>query len=203
MRGTWLTSARRPPSPTLAELSAESEIAVRGELTRDRLRALMREIGKTAPPGVSYRVYLVGGGTAVLTGWRSQTIDADLFSEQEEVFRDIQAIKERLDVNVEFVRPEHFVPELAGSADRHVFIETIGPVAFYHYDPYAQILSKVVRGFHRDVEDAGHFIKSGMVEPERLRSLVAQIPDSAYSRYPSLSPAAVRKVVDDFLSHAL
>ena len=160
----------------------------------------MREIAKTAPRGGPYRVYLVGGGTAVLAGWRPSSVDADLFSEQEQVFRDIQRIKERLDVNVEFARPEQFVPELEGTADRHVFIETIGPVSYYHYDPYAQTLSKVVRGFRRDVEDAGHFISSGMVDPDRLRALVEQIPSSSYFRYPNLSRAAVKEAVDQFLS---
>ena len=111
--------------------------AVRNELTRDRLRVLMREIATSAPPGDAYRVYLVGGGTAVLAGWRRSSVDVDLFSDQEEVFRDIQRIKERLRINIEFARPEHFVPGLPGSELRHVFIETNGPVSFYHYDPYA------------------------------------------------------------------
>lgn len=160
----------------------------------------MQEIAKTAPRKGLYRVYLVGGGTAVYAGWRPASIDADLFSDQEEVFREIQRIKERLQVNVEFARPEHFVPGLPGSADRHVLLETIGPVSFYHYDPYTQVLAKVVRGFGRDVEDAGHFLRSGMVEPGRLRTLVAQIPESSYARYPSLSRAAVASAVESFLS---
>jgi len=186
------------PAPRLAAGGA----AVRNELTRDRLRALMREIATSAPSGGAYRVYLVGGGTAVLAGWRRSSVDVDLFSDQEEVFRDIQRIKERLRINIEFARPEHFVPELPGSELRHVFIETNGPVGFYHYDPYAQALAKIVRGFRRDVEDARQFIQSGMVEPDRLRSLVAQIPESAYSRYPSLSPVGVTKAVADFLARA-
>jgi hypothetical protein len=172
---------------------------MRNELTRERLRALMQELARTAPRGKSHCVYLVGGGTAVYAGWRPASIDADLFSDHDEVFRDIQGIKERLQVNVEFARPEHFVPELPGTANRHVLIETIGPVTFYHYDPYAQILSKVVRGFARDVSDARQFIRSGMVDPDRLRTLVEAIPEAAYSRYPSLSRAAVLEAVGDFL----
>jgi hypothetical protein len=171
---------------------------MRRELTRERLRALLRAIAKAARGRGPYRVYIVGGGTAVLAGWRSQTLDADLYSEDEEVFRDIQRIKQRLDVNVEFARPEQFVPELPGTAERHVFLETIGPVSYYHYDPYAQTLAKLVRGFRRDLEDAGQFAARGMVDPKRLRALVARIPESAYARYPQLSAADVRQVVDDF-----
>jgi hypothetical protein len=173
---------------------------MRNELTRERLLALMKELGRTAPRKSSHRVYLVGGGTAVLLGWRHSSIDADLFSDQDDVFRDIQGIKERLNVNVEFARPEDFVPPLRGTETRHVLIESIGSVAFYHYDPYAQLFSKVVRGFQRDLEDARAFVKSGWVDPAQLRSLVKAIPDRAYAKYPSLSRAGVEKVVDDFLA---
>jgi hypothetical protein len=173
---------------------------VRDELTRDRLQALLREIARTAPRNRSFRVYLVGGGTAVLMGWRASSVDADLFSEQDAVFRDIQAIKERLNVNVELARPEHFVPPLPGTEDRHVFVEKIGRVSFLHYDPYAQILAKIVRGFARDLDDARHFLESGLVESRRLKALVGRIPAAAYSRYPQLTAKGVREAVEDFLA---
>lgn len=173
---------------------------VRRSLTRKGLRDLMRELARSAPRRGSYRVYFIGGGTAVLQGWRVSTIDADLCADKDEVFRDVQGIKERLQINIEFARPEDFVPALAGSADRHVFIETVGKVSFYHYDPYAQLLSKVVRGFNRDMQDVRSFLDSGMVDAERFRALVDDIPDTAYSKYPALSRHAVREAVDDFLS---
>lgn len=173
---------------------------MRAELTRERLRALMREIARTAPSRGTFRVYLVGGGTAVYAGWRDASIDADLHSDEDAVFRDVQDIKERLNVNVEFARPEQFVPPLAGSADRHVFLETEGRVSFFHYDPYAQVLAKIVRGFERDVSDARAFVRSGMVDPMRLRALVEAIPASAYAKYPHLSRTAVQRALDDFLA---
>ena len=172
---------------------------MRDEMTKDRLRQLMQEIARTAPRKGSYRVHLVGGATAVFSGWRASSVDADLFSEEEDVFRDIQGIKERLNANVEFARPEQLVPALRGSEDRHVFVDTIGNVSFFHYDPYAQVFAKIVRGFERDLDDAEQFVRSGMVDPQALRALVAAIPDAAYARYPALSPSAVREVVDAFL----
>ena len=175
---------------------------MRNELTRNRLRAVMREIARTASRGATYRVYFVGGGTAVYAGWRPSSIDVDLFSEEESVFRDIQGIKERLNVNIEFARPEQFVPALRGSANRHVFIETMGRVSYYHYDPYAQVLSKVVRGFERDLDDARQFARSGMVDTEKLRALVHAIPGSAYAKYPNLSQRAVLQAVEEFIADA-
>ena len=173
---------------------------VRRELTREGLRELMEELARTAPRGESFRVYVVGGGTAVLRGWRASTIDADLHSDQDGVFRDIQGIKTRLNLNVEYARPEHFVPPLTGSDDRHLFIDRVGSVDFYHYDPYAQLLSKVVRGFRKDLVDARHFVTSGMVDPQRFRELVHGVPESHYARYPNLSRDAVLEAVETFLS---
>jgi hypothetical protein len=160
----------------------------------------MAELARTAPAGKSFRVYLVGGATAVLAGWRTATIDADLSADDETVFGDVQGIKDRLRLNVEFARPEHFVPALAGSAGRHVFIERVGDVEFFHYDPYAQLLSKIVRGFRKDMLDAEGFVTSGMVDPSRFRALVAAIPDSEYLKHPNLSRAGVESAVDRFLS---
>jgi hypothetical protein len=173
---------------------------VRRELTGEALRELMQELSRTAPPGKSFCVYLVGGGTAVAAGWRNSTIDADLHADDEAVFRDVQGIKERLALNIEFVRPEHFVPPLDGSESRHVFVDRVGGVEFYHYDPYAQLLSKVVRGFRKDMLDADRFVTSGMVDPERFRELVVGIPDSAYARYPNLSRPGVEEAVEEFLA---
>jgi len=159
----------------------------------------MKELARCAPGRRSYRVYIVGGGTAVLAGWRESTIDADLASDDDAIFRDVQGMKERLQLNIEFARPEDFVPPLKGSGDRHVFIETIGRVTFYHYDPYAQLLSKVIRGFHRDMQDANEFVRSGMVDPAVFRTLVQGIPDRSFARYPTLTKQAVLDAVIDFL----
>jgi len=173
---------------------------MRHELTRDRMRELMNELARTAPPRELFRVYVVGGGTAVLAGWRAATIDADLYAEREQVMRDMQGIKNRLRLIIELVRPERFVPALAESAERHLFIERVGDIDFYHYDPYAQLLSKIVRGFRKDMLDAEQFVNSGMVDPRRFLDLVKAIPDSAYARYPNLSRPSVRAAVDEFLS---
>ena len=160
----------------------------------------MQELARSAPRRRSYRVFIVGGGTAVHLGWRESTIDAELYSDDESVFHDVQAIKERLQLNIEFARPEQFVPPLAGSEDRHVFIKTVGKVNFYHYDPCAQLLSKLVRGFNRDMEDARNFVAAGMVDLKRFRSLVRGIPEREFARYPALSREALDDAVDDFLT---
>jgi hypothetical protein len=69
---------------------------VRALADQARLREFMRELGAAAEQ--DGRVYFTGGATAVLMGWRSSTIDADirLVPESDAVFRAIPALKERL-----------------------------------------------------------------------------------------------------------
>ena len=172
---------------------------MRESVTRERLLGFMRRLAEAAPRGRHFRVFLVGGGTAVERGWRESTIDVDLYAADEAVFLDIQRIKETQRINIEFARPEHFVPPLAGAADRHLFIATFGGVSFFHYDPYSQVLSKVVRGFRRDLDDARRFTDTGLVDAARFRALVDAIPDSAFAKYPALSPQAIRDTVNAFI----
>jgi len=172
---------------------------MREEITKQRLVSLMKELARHAPRRGACRVYFVGGGTAVYLGWRRSSIGVDLYSDEEVVFRNIQQIKERLNINIEYARPEDFVPPLKGTSERHVVIDTVGAITFFHYDPYAQLLSKVVRGFQRDLDDARAFMNSEMVDPRQFWSLVAAIPDSAYARYPSLSRGGIENAVETFL----
>lgn len=172
---------------------------MRRRLTFEGLRELMLEIARHAPSDDPFRVFILGGATAVMAGWRESTIDADLYADDDAIFRDIQEVKELLEINVEFARPEHFVPALEGSASRHVFIDILGNVSFFHYDPYAQLLSKIVRGFDRDLFDGEHFLTSGMVDVDEFRALVEAIPEADYAKYPALSRDAVLGAVDQFL----
>jgi hypothetical protein len=61
-------------------------------------------------------MYLTGGATAVLEGWRASTVDIDVRFEpdSEEALRRIAALKEEIGVNVELASPLDFLPSLPG-----------------------------------------------------------------------------------------
>ena len=84
----------------------------------ERIRAFMRALGAEADAPV--RVYVTGGATAVLFGWRRSTIDVDIrvVPDRDRVFRAIPAIKERLRINVELASPLDFIPVPAGWEER-------------------------------------------------------------------------------------
>ncbi len=87
----------------------------------ERIRRLAIALGRAAAPGT--RVYLPGGVTAVLEGWRASTVDVDLRIEPEsdELLRTIARLKDELDINVELASPVDFPPKLPGWRERSRF----------------------------------------------------------------------------------
>jgi hypothetical protein len=147
------------------------------------------------------RVYLTGGATAVLLGWRQSTIDIDLkiFPDTDRLLRAIPALKEKLNINVELASPADFIPEIPGWEARSAFIMQDRDAAFYHYDFYAQALSKIERFHERDVHDVREMLERKLINPERLRKLFEAIVPSLY-RFPAISPEAFRRNLNAVLS---
>lgn len=143
------------------------------------------------------RIFLVGGATSVMLGWRTSTIDIDLkiIPESDEILRSLPVLKERLQLNIELASPGDFIPELPGWEDRSRFIQQEGKLSFYHYDFYAQALAKIERGHRRDREDVDQMIKNNLVDPVRLLQLFSAIEDHLYLA-PSLNPASFRRDVE-------
>jgi hypothetical protein len=163
-----------------------------------RLRAFMRALGESARN--ECRVYLVGGATAVLEGWRSETIDADVFvvPDSDALLQAIPRIKEDLGINVELVSPAHFIPELPGWEERSRFIDRHGRASFFHYDFYAQALAKIERGEVKDQADVAEMLKRGLIDAGRAWELFKRIEPMLY-RYPDLDPASFRRSVEGSL----
>jgi hypothetical protein len=155
----------------------------------------MEALGRAAKREV--RVYLVGGTTAVLLGWRATTIDLDLVMRPEDdtLLREIAALKESLQLNVELASPGDFLPIPEGWEDRSQFIAQIGKVAFYHYDLYGQALAKVERGHRQDLEDVKEMLTRGLIEPRKALDYFARLEPLLY-RFPAIHPPALRAAVE-------
>jgi uncharacterized nucleotidyltransferase DUF6036 len=150
------------------------------------------------------RLYLTGGSTAVVEGWRESTIDVDLRFEPEadELLRVLPGLKERLGVNIELASPPDFIPELPGWRERSPLLFREGSVAVHHFDLYSQALSKIERGFAQDLDDVGAMIERDLVEPARLRQLYEAIEPELY-RFPALDPVAFRRKLGAAVPQAL
>lgn len=170
---------------------------MRRRVTKEALDGFMDEIGRIARRPVS--LYLTGGASALLLGFRDSTIDIDLSGELESIFAEIPRIKERLQVNVETVKPTDFVPSLEGEASRHRFIRAAGKATFLHFDPYAQAFSKIVRGHVTDLADARALMAAGLVDRHRLLQLVKKVTNRDFARYTRLTRSSVEAAVESFV----
>ncbi len=173
---------------------------MRGLADAERLRRFLRELAREAEADADVAVYLTGGATAVLLGWRESTIDADILivPERDSLYRALPRLKEELQINVEIASPAHFIPELPGWRERSLLVERVGSVTFHHYDLYSQALAKIERGHAKDLADVAQLLDRGLVQPLRLRELFDAIEPQLY-RYPAVDPASFRKRLDDAL----
>ena len=125
-------------------------------------------------------------------------VDLKLDPEPPGAFEAIAQLKNELDLNVELVSPEQFLPLLPDWRSRSIFIEKHGQVEFFHYDFRMQALTKLARGYERDVADVRAMLDRGLVSREELTEALDAIrPDLI--RYPALDREAFEKRVDEIL----
>lgn len=163
-----------------------------------KVRALFRALGaRSTGPG---RVYVAGGATAVLIGWRDTTIDVDLKLDPEPpgAFAAIAAVKDQLDINVELASPDQFVPAVPGWRERSLHVETHGSVEFFHYDPVGQALAKIERSHARDLVDVTAMASRSLVDAAAITAAFESIRGDL-ERYPAIDVAAFEGKVRRFV----
>jgi hypothetical protein len=159
------------------------------------VRAFMRELATLSR--ATGRVYFTGGASAVLLGWRENTLDVDLkiIPDSGSVLTAIRDLKERLNINVEFASPDDFIPEVPGWQERSRFIVREQTLDFYHYDFYSQCLAKIERGHRKDFADVASMLSSGLVEKSKLRALFERI-EPELLKYPAIDPDDFRRALE-------
>lgn len=143
-------------------------------------------------------VYLTGGASAVIFGWRQSTLDIDLklIPDNDELLREIPRLKEALGLNLELASPADFIPVPDGWEERSPFIRSAGKLRFHHFDPVSQALSKAERGHALDRTDIAEMIGRGIVEPVAALAQFEQIEPLLY-RYPAIDPDSFRASVEE------
>jgi hypothetical protein len=171
---------------------------MRSNVDPQKIEQLMKALGNEARG--SGCIYFTGGASALLIGWRSSTVDIDirLDPEPQGIFQAIAKLKQELNINIELASPQDFLPTLPGWRDRSIFIGNHGQISFYHYDFTAQALSKLSRGFDRDIKDVKAMYEQKLFSLSKLRDCFeAIIPELI--RFPSLNPDVLRSRVENFI----
>jgi len=170
---------------------------MRPSVTTERLRDFMRMIATEARD--SGRIYIAGGASALIRGWREMTVDVDIkiVPENNRILRALPDVKERLNINIELASPADFVPPLPRWEERSPLIEQIDRVAFHHFDFYTQCLSKLERGHRKDLDDVASMVREKLVDPKKLLALFRDV-ESELFRYPAIDPPTLRASVEAF-----
>jgi hypothetical protein len=169
---------------------------VREVADRSRIEGFLAALARAATTDTT--VFLVGGTSAVLEGWRESTVDIDLVMQPESdaILRAIPELKERLYVNVELASPDQFLPVPSGWEDRSPFVKRIPPVTFRHYDFCAQALAKIERGHGRDIADVEAMLSRGLISRPAVRAMFSRMEPELY-RFPSIDAPSFRRAVDE------
>ena len=158
----------------------------------------MKALGRYARG--SGRIYFTGGASALLIGWRSSTVDIDIRLDPEPpgIFQAIAKLKRELNINIELASPQDFLPPLPGWRDRSVFIGKQGQISFYHYDFTAQALSKLSRGYDRDINDVQAMYEQKLFSLKELQDCFEAIAPELI-RFPSLDSDVLRSRINNFI----
>jgi hypothetical protein len=175
-----------------------ADVKMRSNVDPQKIEQLMKALGREARG--SGCIYFTGGASALLIGWRSSTVDIDIRLDPEPpgIFHAIAKLKQQLDINIELASPQDFLPPLPGWRDRSVFIGRQGEISFYHYDFTAQALSKLSRGYNRDIDDVQAMYKQKLFDLEKLRDCFEAI-EPELIRFPSLNPDVLRNRIEEFI----
>lgn len=169
---------------------------MRADVDCGRVQELLAALGRRlrAP----HTLYLIGGSSAVVVGWRPSTRDVDVRPEpdSDELLRALSDLKHELDINIELASPLDFLPELEGWRDRSPYVGTWGPLQVRHLDFLLQALAKLERGLDTDLDDVRSMLERGLVSATELHAGFEAMKTRIF-RFPAVDVARFeRRLVD-------
>ncbi len=150
-------------------------------LTKAEIVAFLQQLGQRYPQPAE--LYLIGGAALCLLGNARTTLDLDF------VGNDLPTVAERalgtlrgeletlaneLQIEVEAVPLEQFIPLPLDAHVRHHLIGQFGALRVFVFDPYSIALSKLDRGLPTDVQDIEFLLHQGVIERAKLAVVMEQ-----------------------------
>lgn len=127
-------------------------------------------------------LFLLGGSALNLLGSPRATMDIDYVGSDisKNAFqKSISSLAKELDLEIEPVPFDEFVPFGDKAEERHIHVGQFGRINVYIVDPYAIALSKLDRGFETDLEDVVFLIRRDFVALPTLESHIEQAAKKA------------------------
>ncbi|MCJ7657866.1 MAG: DUF6036 family nucleotidyltransferase [Anaerolineales bacterium] len=120
------------------------------------------------------KLYLLGGSALCFLGSPRRTVDIDcVVDNSTKEFKDtVEAVANKLQVEVEIISIDEFIPLPPNNTERHQNVEKFGRIEVYIYDPYSIALSKLARGFDTDIQDVLFLLQNGIIKLDTLTKFV-------------------------------
>lgn len=148
-------------------------------LSNEDIRNFLKEIDLLWADDVD--IYLIGGSALSMFGNTRPTVDIDFHMDTEhELAAKIETLSAERNVFVDIIEMHEFVPIPAGQETRHVFIDQIGSLKVYMYDPLSIALGKLGRAFEEDIEDIQFMVDKEMITLKQLEDVVEQTKPVAW-----------------------
>jgi hypothetical protein len=169
---------------------------MRPDVDRDRVHELLAALGRRVR--TPHTLYLVGGSSAVLIGWRPSTRDVDVRPEpdSDELLRALNELKDELDINIELASPLDFLPALDGWQDRSPYVGTWGTLQVRHLDFRLQALAKLERGLDTDLTDVQMMLERGLISATELQDGFAVMRPALF-RFPGVDVGRFEARLED------
>lgn len=166
------------------------------EITISQIYTLLIEVGDRYPQPAT--LTLLGGSALRLLGSPRPTLDIDYVGhdlQKNDLQRLIDQVAQELQIEVEAVPIDGFVPLPDDAATRQLQIGNFGLLDAYILDPYSMALSKIDRGFDSDLADVVFLLRDGLIELQRLEIVIADALKRAKEF--SLNPTTMQEHLQD------
>lgn len=144
-----------------------------GGIELSAIQALLVETSRRY--GQPAQLFLLGGSALALLGSPRPTLDIDYVGDDlhpTELQQILAQVAHELQLEVEPVPFEQFIPIPGDAATRHHFVDRFGLLEVFIFDPYSIALSKLDRGFDTDLDDIIFLIRRGLLDFEQLQTML-------------------------------
>lgn len=145
-----------------------------------QITAFLEEVGKRYPQAA--HLILLGGGALCLLGSSRPTLDIDYVGNdlsKNELQQLIDLIAQEMQIEIEAVPIDEFVPVPSDAQSRWLPIGRFGLIDVFIMDPYTIALSKLDRGFDTDIEDILFLLHQKLITLEQLELVTATALEKA------------------------
>ena len=151
-------------------------------ITSATLKRFFERLGEQLESPATFT--LLGGSALCLLGSPRETLDVDYFIEgpqPEEIDITLKQLSADLELDLESVLLEEFIPLPPEAKQRNRFMGRYGQLEVYIFDLYSIALSKIARGFESDLEDVEFLLNHNLIEWEMLETYFQTILPRAAS----------------------